>query len=541
MMFQPNRHKLTRSIWLGIVSVFFLLVIWRQSIGTVHSNDVDRNTLKAAHERVIERESYSFNTDVLQITIPEASLDNLGNTSSEERLFLTGSTNVAREEMHMILRSDAWQDGGSVLIPTSGIEIEMADGQTRARQGQGEWEPLAGFTDSFAPQGDFLSFLIASGDVQAHEPETRNGFSFTRYSFTIDGESFAAHARDQMQAEMMRRGELPPNTRLEASPVYAGMTGTGELWIGEEGLPLRQILNLRFPPDNGERVVAQITTDFSEFGDPPLHLDILPSKDQVVDFGLTAVSPLVQLTASLLLLFGLFTFRRQRATLLEKFLRLTVASTMLLTPILQVFAPMGTAHAQGTTPHEQEAQHAEQEEKEALKEFLTEEPFDPHTPIAADALDEPIVSEDGTPMTLGDSLNEANNRAVSAGDTDGLSDEIEDLLGTDKNNNHTDNDGLDDFQEISLGTDPRDPDTDDDLINDKQEEVGFEYAEHTWYLDPKSADSNRDGIPDGLELGADSDNNGIIDLLEVGNPKNAKIYDHDGDNIPDIALSLIHI
>lgn len=35
--------------------------------------------------------------------------------------------------------------------------------------------------------------------------------------------------------------------QLELSPYNAAMTGDGELWVGEDGLPLRQILRWRFP------------------------------------------------------------------------------------------------------------------------------------------------------------------------------------------------------------------------------------------------------------------------------------------------------
>ena len=44
------------------------------------------------------------------------------------------------------------------------------------------------------------------------------------------------------------------------------MTGTGELWVGANGLPLRQTFALEFPPDKDNYVSsAEITVDFSGF------------------------------------------------------------------------------------------------------------------------------------------------------------------------------------------------------------------------------------------------------------------------------------
>jgi cysteine-rich repeat protein len=54
-------------------------------------------------------------------------------------------------------------------------------------------------------------------------------------------------------------------------------------------------------------------------------------------------------------------------------------------------------------------------------------------------------------------------------DGDGLSDEEEELRGTDPNDPDSDDDGLDDGDEIDRGTNPNDPDTDDDGASDGDE------------------------------------------------------------------------
>ena len=92
-------------------------------------------------------------------------------------------------------------------------------------------------------------------------------------------------------------------------------------------------------------------------------------------------------------------------------------------------------------------------------------------------------------------------------DDDGISDADEIADGTDPLNPDTDNDGLTEGEEETKRTLPLDPDTDHDLLKDGADEA------------PLTFDSDRDGIPDGVEVNflstdprdADSDNDGILD------------------------------
>ncbi len=540
-----QQSKRNRRLLLPVAIFFIIALAWPKLRPAVLGESDPAAALEAARQQVLDRSSYSFSSDITQITIPEATFENLGQTSREERLYLTGSTDLRAEEMHMTLRSDAWQQGGNVLVPDSGLEIELANGQTRARQGQGEWETVDGFTDAFAPQGDFLSFLVASADVSAHPPETRSGITFTRYSFEIDGPTFASHARKQLEQQLRASGELPGGMELQVSPAYVGMTGTGELWVGEDGLPLRQILNLRFPAENGQRVAAQIQTDFSQYGETALARWGVSSAD--LSAFLNAIqAPALQLGSTLIFVGSLYYFRRSRK--LEHAVAWVLVASMVLSPILQLIAPTRVLHAQEIQQAEREDAEAQREEEETLRDLYTDDTFDPLAdplaPKTPSPLDAPLtITADGAPQTVGDSLDQINDREVAAGDTDGLSDALEDQLGTNKFDNDTDDDGLDDFQELSLGTNPLVADSDGDQISDKQEVVGFVYAGKTWYLNPNSADSNSDGIPDGQELGPDNNNNGIIDALELdaaGDPLFPNsLYDREPnpDGTPDIADS----
>ncbi len=103
-------------------------------------------------------------------------------------------------------------------------------------------------------------------------------------------------------------------------------------------------------------------------------------------------------------------------------------------------------------------------------------------------------------------------------DGDGLTDEEEEIIGTDPNNADTDGDGLRDGDEINVyETDPLRPDTDEDGLNDGEE--------ITRGTNPRDADTDRDGLDDGAEViefgsdpkEADTDGGGIRDGAEVAN------------------------
>ena len=70
-----------------------------------------------------------------------------------------------------------------------------------------------------------------------------------------------------METALKAKGELPPGLHLNSPSYYRDMIGSGELWVREDGLPLRQTLDLHFPEQDDRRVQAQITVDFSRFGE----------------------------------------------------------------------------------------------------------------------------------------------------------------------------------------------------------------------------------------------------------------------------------
>ncbi|MBI4822437.1 MAG: thrombospondin type 3 repeat-containing protein [Deltaproteobacteria bacterium] len=93
-------------------------------------------------------------------------------------------------------------------------------------------------------------------------------------------------------------------------------------------------------------------------------------------------------------------------------------------------------------------------------------------------------------------------------DSDGISDDVEETIGTDPDDADTDDDGIPDGQEIDAGsptrydpradTDPLDADTDDDGISDGEEIVA---GTDGFVTNPLNPDTDGDGLKDGVETG----------------------------------------
>ncbi len=102
-------------------------------------------------------------------------------------------------------------------------------------------------------------------------------------------------------------------------------------------------------------------------------------------------------------------------------------------------------------------------------------------------------------------------------DGDGLDNRREVALGTDPFDPDSDDDGLLDGEEVGVGrggrpTDPLDADTDDDGIADGEEVT---LGRDGWITDPVRADTDGDGLVDGLETSALGASGGLSDGLEI--------------------------
>ena len=238
-------------------------------VKSVHAQNAADAELAAVWQRVQQSGAYGFSADIAQTITPQATVGNAGRSGKETAMHMEGAADLDAESLHLTM----WTNGGSVHDPASGAEVRVTGDTALARRGDGAWEEIDGFSGLFAPGGDLMAYMRAADNVvnQGTEVRTtpRGEIEITRFTFDIDGRQFAANMRKQMMEQAVARG-LPAGVQMELPKVYAQMTGTGELWVGDDGLPLRHIFELSFPPDAHDYVTtAWMTVDFAGFAPAP--------------------------------------------------------------------------------------------------------------------------------------------------------------------------------------------------------------------------------------------------------------------------------
>ncbi|MCL4862851.1 MAG: hypothetical protein KJZ93_25795, partial [Caldilineaceae bacterium] len=484
---------------------------------------VARDPILAAWEQARAAGSYRFSSDILQVTAPSARITNVGRSSRTEQFHLQGQSDLRNARLEMQL----WSQEGSLLDDASALAVRVENGNTFVRQGGGEWRQSEDMSGAIAPQGDFMAYLAAVRNVTAGEPESRawkaaasgRGVTFIRYRFELDGPIFAAYVRDQIEAAMRQKGELPPGVHIDLPAYYRDMTGGGELWVRENGLPLRQILDLRFPEQRDETVNARITVDFLGFG--PSQTQLADHASPLMQWLQSNVGPIAPDAGLLLTLFPMLGLASlmlyyRRARPVERALAVAVIASLVLTPLLHTLQLASFMDAQRAKAATQEATQDESDLQHTLAELNATNPeFNPQ--------EDPLAATER--RTLEEAQFAANPLVAPGVMATALAVQLSDD-GTD-----TDQDGLTDFIEQRIGASPTSNDTDEDLLLDQQEVNGFDYAGKHWYTNPLKADSNGDGIADTFEWDNnddgqpdDTDGDGVPDLFDD---------DNDGDGVPD--------
>jgi hypothetical protein len=466
--------------------------------------------LEAALRRVQAAGSYRFSSDITQVTLPTSKVTNVGRSSRSDRLHLEGETNLRAQSSMMHL----WAQDGAVSDPSSGITVKVENGKTYVLEETGAWREQESLTDSFAPQGDFMAFLSALRDPVAHAPEERNGIAYTRFTFRLDGPALARVMRDIAKKTLAARGELPPGMELGLPAAYRDMTGDGELWIDSQGLPLRQILHMRFPEQHDEIVQAEIITDFSGYGQAAGSIGQPPGGNAVLGQLANRLPMALGLAAVMAFCILLLT----RARVWRSLAGILIIS-LVFNPLLGDIQIGKAADASAARAAAQEQQREESRQRQELIEHMTQPQVDPHA-------DPQNAVNAGTalslPLTQGELAVKNGAAAAPAAPIARVDD------GTD-----TDQDGLTDFEEEIVGTDPNYWDTDGDTISDTLEVKGFtlEPGGVQWFMDANNADSNRDGISDAAEY--DFNRDGLPDDTDGDKIPDVFDDDNDGDGVPD--------
>ena len=147
-----SRLLRSRVAWIALtlLAIGTLLGILLQPDG---ARAITPDPVTAAWNAVRAAGSYHFTSDVTQVTMPLATLTNVGRASRTEQLYLEGQNDLNAQTMAFTL----WSQGGSSLNADSGLSIRTEGGKTFTRHAGGEWQATDDLTGSLAPQGDFLS------------------------------------------------------------------------------------------------------------------------------------------------------------------------------------------------------------------------------------------------------------------------------------------------------------------------------------------------------------------------------------------------
>lgn len=530
-----------------------LLVLTMPNTGMRTGEPSPTDRIAQAWESVADSDAYQFDTHIRQTVYPRPALGNVGRQPQTEEYYLAGQRDQAKDLVEMTL----WQNArGS---QQSGLSVRTQAGRTYVLNRTGEWEERDGFGDLAAPGGDPLVFLQTTENITPLGMDERQvgglTFVYDRFGFDIDTTAYAGILRAQLDAQLDQYGSLPAGMTLKTPEIYRQISGQGQVWLDDAGMPRRLEVQLSIPPQaNQGRVDAKIVTDLFGFtqADPRGIQGLLggsPRAGLVMALA-EGVAAARSITSALLLILGtgllLFGMIRHRASARVYAVTVVLVTlSMVLTPLLQSVQAAGFMDRVQSTQAAQAERHAEaQASVDAQKELYTAD-WHPHQdPLAA-----PNTSQPAAPVIS------ASNTVTDTTDSDGdgLLDVDEAHWGTRPylgapegctgvtDATDSDGDGLGDGVEVQeVGTHPDVADTDSDGISDADEISGFSYGGQTWYLNPLENDTNYDGLIDGVECrvrtqGIPAEYNAAGVCPDTDGDDQPDVFDEDNDNdgVPD--------
>ncbi|MBN2390841.1 MAG: thrombospondin type 3 repeat-containing protein, partial [Anaerolineae bacterium] len=561
-----SRYSFSRIM----IVVGVLLVLAAGGLSAVNAAD-DTDPMQAVQKawaRAAQTGAYQFRTEIVQTTYPAPALANVGRGSRVESVYIEGQTDTAQRQFLMTL----WNEGGNALNGQDSVEIRLDGDKTYGRASGGEWQEMSDFAGAFAPGNDLMAYLSGVKDVvevgpSVSLPDSSYAVYATQYAFTLDGPSLARYVRDQLEAELSRKGELPAGITLDVSNVYHDATGEGAMWIGADGLPLRLSLHILYPRQvNGEQIEAELKTDFANYAvaqapGPAKALASALGLPQTASGWQTAGVQSGLLLAMVGLLLMLITQSHSRVVYAA--VVVVVILSMLVTPLLNSLQAAAFMDEQTA---KQAAMEQEQDEQSRFAEAQAEQAdpkWDPNQDplqaiapgnasilLASDSLQAGTAPPTPLPhnVTLAQTSAEddpyagcTDEEKATDTDQDLLTDCQESVIGTDPADRDDDGDGLwDGWEVLRLGTDPLDWDTDGDGISDYLEVEGFVYQGKRWYSNSNKADTDKDGLADNVECPERRTVDGVTPSVDTvcrdtdgdGTP-NLFDADSDGDGVPD--------
>ncbi|MCP4542385.1 MAG: hypothetical protein GY832_35125, partial [Chloroflexi bacterium] len=543
-----TKHNASR--WYALIALVGMLamLLWPTAAAAIPLTD--EQELKQAWEYAADVGVYRYRTDVLQTIHPTPRLSNVGRSSKSERFSVAGMMDRPNDTMEMRIAADGT------------IELKVVDGVSYGRlNAHDEWTQVESQSNFFAPGGDPLGYLNAAENIQEAGGRMQDAESgapdldtalanphsvldgeYSVYTFDLSGPKYARFMRDQMEEYLSRAGKLPSGVDLGLANTYVDMQGHGEIWVdAETNLPIRQIIRLEFPAEPGTLnwVSADITTDFSgweqglttsnqgavaltRLRENPTVLftnpqSLFPNSSFLAPANVQQFAFTVSLSVLVLGLVSLL-ITYHRSPKLYTAITLTMIVAMVFTPLMRSNQVYAFYEQQESKQTEREQQTVQRETQEQLQADISGRNFNPHQKPSRDRSTDVVV----TTADLKATMNLEENESCSS-------------------DNDADGDGLSDNVECyETGTWVDNDDTDGDFILDSVEVAGFEYGGKHWYLNPRSPDSNGDGLLDEMECPElvsetgtpladdaqcrDADQDGTPDVFD---------FDNDGDGVPD--------
>ncbi|MFN8439238.1 MAG: hypothetical protein U0175_00575 [Caldilineaceae bacterium] len=572
------RPRTMSFVFCLVFAIAIVLLIIQQNVSAVDiqtvASQLPADQVTAAWKQLTASAGYSFKTQLTQEDIPAPRLGNVGRSSQVKNLYLEGELKRDDANTQPGLHLWLWDGVQNAGNKGSALEVRINGDQAQGRMGSGDWQNVENIGALVAPGMEVGSFLVGARHISEVGTETRqiptvNGalesVTFSKFSFALNGSAISDYTNQQINTLLQQRGELPPGLRLQAGNHFDNADGLGELWLDPNGLPARLKIDIQFPQEaNGDRLKAQITTDFYNLITPPqtIHSQFfsifnsprdnpLPVLGRVREGFLRALSEIhwqqnTWLLLTLVLFSGsaLLIIRTRRQKVVYQSLTLLLVTQMLLAPVASV-ARADNQQAQierflnergiELASDTQDRNTAETR----ILEYADQVDFAKQS-APPDIRVSPHFNSARSPLEAGKEIVDQQLRLAEETSTQATT-------ATD-----SDKDGLDDALEASWGTSTSNPDSDGDGLKDGQEAITCEFPsptlsplEDTYCSHPKFADTDGDGLSDSQEFlylstqpnSKDSDRDGLSDLVEVqgfgGKYSDPRNPDTDNDGLPD--------
>ena len=247
-----------RWIFLGILCLVATLLVPGEGLSVRAASSTPAEMLQKAWQNAREAGSYHLLSDVNQTLTPRSVPEMIG-----------------QQEVILNLTSD-----GAVILPDQAyLEMRMADAQSsssvvilRDTRGtfllqDGKLKPVENTLNLADQSNDPLGYLAAADQVTLLDPPDGQP-SLVRYGFIIDGPRYAEYIRQQAEAAMKAEPGAPEGLTVQPAPVLQALTGQGELWVNQAGLPMRLMLDLVLPEINAQYgATIAMTANFSSYGE----------------------------------------------------------------------------------------------------------------------------------------------------------------------------------------------------------------------------------------------------------------------------------